>query len=105
LYDPEAANYTPTVLRITPTKTGVYRVRCAEICGTSHYAMLAHVHVLDAADYRAWLNGELILPTDPGAGNTQPLNPADGLANPVYYIPELEQYCQAKYGNPECVGN
>lgn len=104
LYDPEAANYTPTVLRITPTQTGVYRVRCAEICGTNHYGMLAHVHVLDAADYQAWLNGELILPTDPGVGNTQQIKP-DGRVNESYYIPELAQYCQTKYGNPECIGN
>jgi cytochrome c oxidase subunit 2 len=104
LYDPTAANYTPTTIRITPTMTGVFRVRCAEICGTQHYAMLAHVHVLSSADYQAWLNGELVLPTDPGVGNTQPLTP-DGRVNDTYYIPELEQYCANKYGNKECIGN
>ena len=103
-YNPTAANYTPTTIRITPTRTGVYRVRCAEICGTNHYAMLAHVHVLSSADYQAWLNGELTLPADPMQTNAQPLDPT-GRINESYYIPELEQYCLAKYGNKECVGN
>lgn len=103
-YDDSPDGYTPTEIRFTPTKEGVYRVRCAEICGTNHYAMLAHVHVLSAADYDAWVSGELILPSDPNQTNAQPLN-LDGSVNDVYYLPELEQYCQDKYGNQDDSGN
>ena len=44
-----------TELRITPSEVGEYKVRCAELCGTSHYAMLAPVRVVEAADFEAWV--------------------------------------------------
>jgi cytochrome c oxidase subunit 2 len=44
-----------TQLRIRPTLVGQYEVRCAELCGTSHYAMLATVNVMEPADFDAWL--------------------------------------------------
>jgi cytochrome c oxidase subunit 2 len=44
-----------TELRITPSEVGDYKVRCAELCGTSHYAMLAPVRVVEAADFEAWV--------------------------------------------------
>ena len=44
-----------TTLRITPTELGDYKVRCAEICGTSHSTMLADVQVVSAADFAAWV--------------------------------------------------
>lgn len=42
-------------LRITPTEIGNYRLRCAEICGTSHSAMLADVQVVSQADFEQFL--------------------------------------------------
>ncbi|MCB0034152.1 MAG: cytochrome c oxidase subunit II [Anaerolineales bacterium] len=100
-YSADAAGYIPQVVRFTPTREGVFRVRCAEICGTNHYAMLAHVHVLSSQDYQAWVNGELTLPSDPNQTNSQQFN-QDGSVNSVYYLPELEQYCQDKYGDANC---
>jgi cytochrome c oxidase subunit 2 len=44
-----------TELRVKPTEAGQYKVRCAELCGTSHYAMLATVNVMEPADFDAWL--------------------------------------------------
>jgi cytochrome c oxidase subunit 2 len=44
-----------TVLNITPTQEGDYKVRCAEICGTDHSNMLADVRVVSQADYEAWI--------------------------------------------------
>jgi cytochrome c oxidase subunit 2 len=41
--------------RITPTKIGEYKVRCAEICGTSHAYMEAPVIVVSQANYAAWI--------------------------------------------------
>lgn len=70
-YDAKAFNYIPQELRFTPITEGVYRVRCAEICGTSHYAMLANVFVLSSENYQAWLDGEFLLPPDPSSGNME----------------------------------
>jgi cytochrome c oxidase subunit 2 len=44
-----------TNLRITPTEVGEYKVRCAEMCGFDHAAMLATVRVLSQADFDAWI--------------------------------------------------
>jgi cytochrome c oxidase subunit 2 len=42
-------------LRITPTLVGEYKVRCAELCGTSHAYMESPVIVMEQADFDAWL--------------------------------------------------
>lgn len=44
-----------TTLRVTPTETGQYKIRCAELCGTGHHSMLATVNVLQPADFEAWV--------------------------------------------------
>lgn len=51
-----------TTLRITPTETGEYRVRCAEICGLEHANMLAPVSVREQAGFDAWLEERLQQP-------------------------------------------
>jgi len=43
-----------TELRITPTLPGEYKVRCAELCGTSHYSMENGVVVTSEAEFVAW---------------------------------------------------
>ncbi len=48
-----------TELRITPIKVGNYKVRCAELCGTSHAYMEKPVIVSSQADYDAWLGQQL----------------------------------------------
>ncbi len=45
-------------LRITPIKTGTFKVRCAELCGLDHAYMLANVNVLSEEDYNDWFNGQ-----------------------------------------------
>ncbi len=44
-----------TRLRITPTQTGSYKLRCAEICGTSHATMLADVRVVSDSEFAAFI--------------------------------------------------
>ena len=44
-----------TELRITPTLAGDYKVRCAELCGTSHYKMEQAVVVVDGALFTSWV--------------------------------------------------
>lgn len=41
--------------RITPDRIGNYKVRCAELCGTSHAYMEAAVIVVSQADYDKWV--------------------------------------------------
>jgi cytochrome c oxidase subunit 2 len=45
-----------TNLRFTPTETGEYALRCAEICGLNHTQMVATVRVLDEAGFQAWVD-------------------------------------------------
>ncbi len=79
-------HYAPQEIRFTPTIEGVYRVRCAEICGTSHWAMLANVFVLSSANYQKWVSGEYALPADPNFTNGDPVKEG-------YYLDELRQFC------------
>jgi cytochrome c oxidase subunit 2 len=39
-------------------KAGVYDIACAQHCGVSHYKMSANLHVLEPADFDAWLARE-----------------------------------------------
>ncbi len=47
-----------TEYRITPTLIGDYKVRCAELCGSSHYSMESPVIVDSQADYDAWITAQ-----------------------------------------------
>jgi cytochrome c oxidase subunit 2 len=47
-----------TELRVTPTKVGDYRVRCAELCGYAHTTMYAPVVVVEPSEFEAWLAGQ-----------------------------------------------
>ncbi len=47
--------------RITPTLIGDYKVRCAEICGTSHAYMLADVKVVPQVEYDAWVSEQAVI--------------------------------------------
>jgi cytochrome c oxidase subunit 2 len=53
---------TITQLRITPTKLGDYKLRCAEICGLNHSLMLADVHVVSRSEFDAWVEEKLNAP-------------------------------------------
>jgi cytochrome c oxidase subunit 2 len=45
-------------LRITPSQTGEFKLRCAELCGTNHYSMVAPVRVLSQSDYDLWVQSQ-----------------------------------------------
>ncbi len=45
-----------TEYRITPTLIGDYKVRCAELCGSSHAYMQSPVIVDSQTDYTAWIS-------------------------------------------------
>jgi cytochrome c oxidase subunit 2 len=52
-------------LRITPTRIGEYKVRCAELCGLQHAYMLAPVKVVSQADFDTWVAQQTGESSDP----------------------------------------
>lgn len=50
-----------TEYRITPTLVGEYKVRCAELCGTSHAYMEGPIIITMQADYDAWVSEQQAL--------------------------------------------
>ena len=40
------------------TKTGTFDIFCAEYCGAEHSLMIGKIHVMELADYEAWLEGK-----------------------------------------------
>ena len=44
-----------TQLRVTPTREGNYKVRCAELCGTSHAYMEKPVVISSQEEFDAWM--------------------------------------------------
>jgi cytochrome c oxidase subunit 2 len=47
-----------TEYRVTPIEVGAYKVRCAELCGTSHSYMEAAVIVESQEAFDAWIKAE-----------------------------------------------
>lgn len=46
-----------TTMWFQPTKVGKYHLFCAEYCGNQHSGMIGWIHVMEPADYEAWLAG------------------------------------------------
>ena len=44
-----------TSIIVTPTRTGVFSLVCAELCGVGHATMRATVRVVSQADFAAWV--------------------------------------------------
>ena len=60
-----------TVLRFTPRLAGEYKVRCAELCGLSHWNMEAPVRVVEPAEYEQWFTEQAAAATLPVAQAAQ----------------------------------
>jgi cytochrome c oxidase subunit 2 len=72
-----------TELRITPTVDGNYKVRCAELCGTSHAYMEKPVVISSQADFDVWMAEQVALAEEAAAtpeGRGQALVAANGCA-------------------------
>jgi cytochrome c oxidase subunit 2 len=72
-----------TELRITPTLEGGYKVRCAELCGTSHAYMEKPVVISSQADFDAWMAEQVELAEEAAAtpeGRGEALVAANGCA-------------------------
>jgi cytochrome c oxidase subunit 2 len=72
-----------THLRITPILEGNYKVRCAELCGTSHAYMEKPVIVTSQEGFDAWMKEQVALALKAGAtpeGRGKVLVAANGCA-------------------------
>lgn len=69
-----------TDLRFTPTTTGEYRLRCAEMCGLNHYSMLAPVRVVAQADYDQWVSEQSAAQGSSDEGTSEEGAAEDGAA-------------------------
>jgi cytochrome c oxidase subunit 2 len=72
-----------TELRITPTIDGNYKVRCAELCGTSHAYMEKPVVISSQGDFDVWMAEQVALAEEAAAtpeGRGQALVAANGCA-------------------------
>lgn len=54
-----------SALSITPTETGRFPIRCAELCGAGHTVMTAEVVVESSEDFQAWLTSRAGLANEP----------------------------------------
>ena len=45
-----------TTVRFTPIEVGEYKLRCAELCGLTHWNMLATVRVVEQDEYDRWVS-------------------------------------------------
>jgi cytochrome c oxidase subunit 2 len=62
-----------TVVRFTPIDVGEYKLRCSELCGLSHYSMLAPVRVVEEEEYNRWL-GEQMATSAPAVADAETLD-------------------------------
>jgi len=82
-----------TELRITPTLSGNYKVRCAELCGTGHYKMEQPVVVVDKAKFDTWIAEQQVLAAQAAAT-------PEGRGQKIY-----ESYCIACHSINGSAGN
>jgi cytochrome c oxidase subunit 2 len=57
-------------LFITPIQIGRFPIRCAELCGAGHAAMVSEVVVESEEDFRAWLDAGGVVPIGPAGEET-----------------------------------
>lgn len=74
------------VLRLTPTKTGIYRGACAEFCGDGHALMSLLTEVHDPRSYQAWLSWQTSRARS--AGSTQFVEAGCGACHMVRGVTE-----------------
>ena len=84
-----------TEYRITPILPGSYKVRCAEICGSSHAYMQAPVIVVSQADFDAWVKEQQI-----AAANAEANATPEQRGQKIY-----ETYCKACHSINGAAGN
>ena len=70
-----------THYRVTPNRTGVYPVVCAELCGLGHAFMRSAVHVLPPRQFDAWLAKLAAPPKAPAPSGGQAVDAKNLFAN------------------------
>jgi len=57
-----------THYRATPTRLGTYPVVCNLLCGSGHSLMRSAVHVVEPAQFQAWLKRQMAAPSTVATG-------------------------------------
>jgi cytochrome c oxidase subunit II len=52
------------VLSFTPQRTGTWEGQCAELCGIQHAVMYTRVHVVEQAEFDAWVDQQAAIPEE-----------------------------------------
>ncbi|MEX0913937.1 MAG: cytochrome c oxidase subunit II [Demequina sp.] len=55
LYKSDVIPGRTNMFQVTPTQTGVYQGKCAELCGEYHASMLFNVHVVERDEYEDYI--------------------------------------------------
>lgn len=84
-----------TEIRVTPTLLGDYKVRCAEICGSSHAYMESPIVVVEQAAFAQWVDEQKLAAAE-----------AEANATPEQRGQKLyETYCKACHSINGAAGN
>lgn len=67
-----------THIVFTPSVTGEYKVRCAELCGLSHWSMESPVRIVEQAEYDQWLSDQTAAAPAAGAAAPSATEPITG---------------------------
>lgn len=84
-----------TEYRVTPTLIGDYKVRCAEICGTSHAYMESPVTVVEQTAFETWVSEQQVAAAEAEANATP-----EQRGQKIY-----QTYCQACHTINGTAGN
>jgi cytochrome c oxidase subunit 2 len=68
---------------LTPTKAGVYRAQCTQLCGLYHSLMYFHVVALPMAQYKAWVATEQAAGGNFSAGSDSNLGPSPAVPTSI----------------------
>jgi len=68
---------------LTPTKVGIYRAQCTQLCGLYHSLMYFHVVVLPMDQYRSWVATEQAAGGSFSAGSDSNLGPSPAVPAPT----------------------
>ncbi len=76
-----------TYMVIKPEKKGAYEIACAEYCGLKHAYMYTKLHVVDMADYEAWISNG----TKNTADTNKPKTTAENI-DPVKFADKISSH-------------
>lgn len=81
----------PSELRFTPSKTGEYRVICAELCGSYHGAMKTQLFVQTPEEFDSWIKSQQEVASKDQLEQALAINPAN-LSDSEFLTPYAAEF-------------